>query len=211
MDCFDDVIWTPWLKEGISEEMMELFEIKFYNRTQQIIIPIRDINDVFVGAHVRNTNPDATQKYDVLRLLDGTEYKFPTNEVLYGLNYHRYDIESSKKVILCEAPKSVMQAPNYPVVGMFGMTLSQQQLILLLKLLDIEDGSDEAIKNIKIDNMELNTIEKITLEEYAARLGKKLQEEKKTNDLADMLYSHYSPSRTTSSYDSVTKLEKIEF
>jgi len=55
-----------------------------------------------------------------------------------------------------------------------------------------------------------SSVEKITLEEYAARLGKKLQEEKKTNDLADMLYSHYNPMQSMNSYDTITKLEKID-
>ena len=55
-----------------------------------------------------------------------------------------------------------------------------------------------------------SSVEKITLEEYAARLGKKLQEEKKTNDLADMLYTHYNPMQSMDNYDTITKLEKID-
>lgn len=55
-----------------------------------------------------------------------------------------------------------------------------------------------------------SSVEKITLEEYAARLGKKIQEEKKTNDLADMLYTRYNPMQSVESYDSITKLEKID-
>ncbi|MDD3594346.1 MAG: helix-turn-helix domain-containing protein [Candidatus Gastranaerophilales bacterium] len=54
-----------------------------------------------------------------------------------------------------------------------------------------------------------SSVEKITLEEYAQRLGKKIQEEKKTNDLADMLYQTYNP-RETSSFNTMTKLEKID-
>ena len=55
-----------------------------------------------------------------------------------------------------------------------------------------------------------SSVEKITLEEYAARLGKKIQEEKKTNDLADMLYTRFNPAQTPVGYDTVTKLEKID-
>ncbi len=55
-----------------------------------------------------------------------------------------------------------------------------------------------------------SSVEKITLEEYAARLGKKIQEEKKTNDLADMLYTHFNPAQSPANYDTVTKLEKID-
>lgn len=55
-----------------------------------------------------------------------------------------------------------------------------------------------------------SSVEKITLEEYAARLGKKLQEEKQTNDLADMLYTRFNPAQSPANYDTVTKLEKID-
>ena len=55
-----------------------------------------------------------------------------------------------------------------------------------------------------------SSVEKITLEEYAARLGKKIQEEKKTNDLADMLYTRFNPAQTPANYDTITKLEKID-
>lgn len=69
--------------------------------------------------------------------------------------------------------------------------------------------SDEYLSKEEIKKWR-SSVEKITLEEYAARLGKKLQEEKKTNDLADMLYTHFNPAQTPKDYDVVTKLEKID-
>ena len=69
--------------------------------------------------------------------------------------------------------------------------------------------SDEYLSKEEIKKWR-SSVEKITLEEYAARLGKKLQEEKKTNDLADMLYTHFNPSQMPKDYDTVTKLEKID-
>ena len=69
--------------------------------------------------------------------------------------------------------------------------------------------SDEYLSKEEIKKWR-SSVEKITLEEYAARLGKKLQEEKKTNDLADMLYTHFNPSEMPKDYDTVTKLEKID-
>ena len=36
-----------------------------------------------------------------------------------------------------------------------------------------------------------SSLEKITLEEYAARLGKKLEQDKPTNDLVDIVLKHY--------------------
>ena len=39
-----------------------------------------------------------------------------------------------------------------------------------------------------------SSLEKITLEEYAARLGKKIEESKPTNDLVDIVMKHQSYS-----------------
>ncbi len=69
--------------------------------------------------------------------------------------------------------------------------------------------SDEYLSKEEIKKWR-SSVEKITLEEYAARLGKKLQETKQTNDLADMLYTHFNPAQTPKDYDVVTKLEKID-
>jgi len=69
--------------------------------------------------------------------------------------------------------------------------------------------SDEYLSKEEIKKWR-SSVEKITLEEYAARLGKKLQEEKQTNDLADMLYTHYNPRQFDNTYNTVTKLEKID-
>ncbi len=55
-----------------------------------------------------------------------------------------------------------------------------------------------------------SSVEKITLEDYAARLGKKVQEAKKTNDLADLVYKNYNPTENVQKYDSMAKLEKID-
>lgn len=69
--------------------------------------------------------------------------------------------------------------------------------------------SDEYLSKEEIKKWR-SSVEKITLEEYAARLGKKIQETKQTNDLADMLYTHFNPAQTPKDYDVVTKLEKID-
>ena len=52
-----------------------------------------------------------------------------------------------------------------------------------------------------------SSLEKITLEEFAARLGKQIEEAKKTNDLVDIVLK--GKSYTSSSEISVTRTEKI--
>ena len=53
-----------------------------------------------------------------------------------------------------------------------------------------------------------SSLERITLEEYAARLGKKLEEEKETEDIGDIVMKHGSSDDFMSSYNPPV-LEKI--
>lgn len=135
----DDCIYEPWTNEGISVETQQKYQIKWYNRRQQVVIPVRNVDGKLVGTHCRNTNPDLVNdgfKYDHLRMLNGDEYKFQMGLELFGLNYNKINIEKEKSVILLESPKSVMQADSFNrpniCVGMFGMNFSIQKLKLLL-------------------------------------------------------------------------------
>lgn len=141
ISVLDDCVYKPWINEGISVETQEKYQIKWYNRKQQVVIPVRNIDGKLVGTHCRNTNPvliESGFKYDHLRLLDGKEYKFQMGLELFGLNYNKINIEKTKQVILLESAKSVMQADSYNMpnicVSMFGMNFSIQKLKLLLTL-----------------------------------------------------------------------------
>ena len=68
----------------------------------------------------------------------GTEFRFNTSNVLYGLNLTKSNIEYTGEVTLFEAPKSVMQMNDIlflnNTVGMFGMNLQNKRRDMLLKL-----------------------------------------------------------------------------
>lgn len=53
-----------------------------------------------------------------------------------------------------------------------------------------------------------SSLEKITLEEFAKRLGKEIEEDKHTNDLVDIVMKH-SSTITTSRIDSGSSIERI--
>lgn len=132
--------YEPWLKEGMTKESLDKFDIRWYNYNQQVTIPIFDDEGNFIGTHCRNTNPDLVNlglKYIPLKLLDGTEYKFQMGLVLFGLNMNKADIERTGTAILFESPKSVMIMDgfyDYNIsVAMFGMNLQKAKLKLLLK------------------------------------------------------------------------------
>jgi hypothetical protein len=76
-------------------------------------------------------------KYLPLKTINGMEYKFPTSQVLYGLNMNKENIKRTKSIMLFEAPKSTMQMEEILDVnistGMFGTTLKKYQRNLILK------------------------------------------------------------------------------
>lgn len=141
LDVLEDRYYIGWVEEGISIESMQKYGIKFYKRTQQIVIPIRNIYNQLVGTHCRNLNPTLIEngrKYDILRLLNGTELKFNTRTILFGLNINKDNIKQRHEVFLFESPKSVLQCENIlklnTAVAMFGMNLHKEQLDLLIAL-----------------------------------------------------------------------------
>lgn len=160
LNYLDPCYYEPWLNEGMTKETLDKFNIRWYNYHQQVVIPIFDDNGDFVGTHCRNTNPELVEsgfKYDHLRLLDGTEYKFQMGLVLFGLNMNKADIERTGTAILFESPKSVMIMDgfyDYNIsVGMFGMNLQRAKLKLLLKygVSKFVIALDRQYQNVMID------------------------------------------------------------
>lgn len=141
LDFFPKIYHQSFINDGISIETMELFGVCYYPYRQQIVIPIYDEEGNLIGLHGRNLLPDAIEagyKYIPIKLVNGTDYKFNTSNVLYGLNWNKINIEYSKEVTLFEAPKSVMQMNDIlernNTVGLFGMSLQNKRRDMLLKL-----------------------------------------------------------------------------
>ena len=140
LNQLDNIYYQGWIDEGISINTMQKFGIKFYKYKQQIVIPIFDDNNNFVGTHCRNLCPELIKqglKYYHLVTLNGMEYKFNMSLVLFGLNFNRYNIEKTKTCIIFESPKSVMIYDGYDClnnsVAIFGMNLQKAKRALLLK------------------------------------------------------------------------------
>lgn len=130
-----------WLEEGISVETMEKYQIGYYERLNQITIPVFDNFGNLVGIRVRNQRPDLIEqaKYLPLIMLDGNCYKFNTNSIWYGLNYNQCEIERTGTVMIGESEKFVMRLDSIykeknTAVGMFGNTMSTQKRNQLIKL-----------------------------------------------------------------------------
>ena len=130
-----------WYDEGISESTMEKYQIRYYERCNQTVIPCFDEEARLIGVRVRNWDKDRVEqaKYMPLVTLDGQCYKFNTNQVFYGINYNKPEIERTGKVIIVESEKAVMKLDTYMgehniALGMYGSNLGIQRRNQLLKM-----------------------------------------------------------------------------
>ena len=132
---------VSWYDEGISESTMDKYQIRYYERCNQTVIPCFDDEARLVGVRVRNWDKDRVEqaKYMPLVTLDGQCYKFNTNQVFYGINYNKPEIERTGKVIIVESEKAVMKLDTYMgrhniALGMYGSNLGIQRRNQLLKM-----------------------------------------------------------------------------
>lgn len=130
-----------WVDEGIGEETMAKYQIRYYERCHQTVIPCFDAEARLIGVRVRNWDKDRVEqaKYMPLITLDGQCYKFNTNQVFYGINYNKPMIEQTGEVWLGESEKFVLKCDVFCgakscALGMFGHQLGLQRRNQLIKM-----------------------------------------------------------------------------
>lgn len=135
LDKLDTIYDTDWLEYGISVNVLKKYNIKYYSRLSQIVIPIKLMNNQLVGIKVRNSIPELVKKtkYTSLMLLDGTEFNFPSSEVFFGEQFNIPEIKKQKSAIIVEAEKTVMKYDTWfpesnNTLGIFGSAISTSHL-----------------------------------------------------------------------------------
>ena len=130
-----------WLDEGISLDTMLKYQIRYYERSQATAIPCFNRSGELIGIRCRHWRPDEIEqgKYRPLSLLDGTSYKFPTNQVFYGINYNAPEIERTSTAVLVEGEKTVLKFDTIyneksVALAMYGKNLGLQRRNQLIKL-----------------------------------------------------------------------------
>lgn len=141
IDTLPSLYPQAWIDEGVSEETMAKYQIRYYERCNQTVIPCFDDEARLIGVRVRNWDRDRVEqaKYMPLITLDGQCYKFNTNQVFYGINYNKPEIERTGKVIIVESEKAVMKLDTYMgrhniALGMYGSNLGIQRRNQLIKM-----------------------------------------------------------------------------
>lgn len=148
---YDDIILSrfnyslkiePWLKEGISQEVLDFARIGFYPGGNQITIPHYDIDGRFIGLRGRTISKEDAEMYGKYRPMRVNKklYNHPLGYTLYGLNWAKENIKIVKKAIVVEGEKSVLKYMSYfgientICVAACGSSLSSYQMQQLLDL-----------------------------------------------------------------------------
>lgn len=133
---------TPeWLNDGISEEVMRRFGIRYSIDQNKIIIPHYDKDNFLIGIRGRALNEEdlALGKYMPV-VIEGEMYAHPLGYNLYGLNMNKENIQRLKMAIIVESEKSVLQYDtmfgheNNICVAVCGSSVHAYQMDLLLDL-----------------------------------------------------------------------------
>ena len=129
-----------WLDDGISEEIMKLYNIRYSISQNKIIIPHYDKDNNLIGIRGRALNPEdiAVGKYMPL-VFENISYAHPLSYNLYGLNLVQDNIRRLKTAFIAEGEKSPQQygtmfgQDNNVCVASCGSSIHQYQIDLLIK------------------------------------------------------------------------------
>lgn len=155
-----------WLKDGITKESMDRFQISFSIGQNKIVIPHFDINGRLVGIRARSIEPEDIElgKYRPIQVGD----KIYTHQLqfnLYGIYEHQIGIQHRRSAIIVEGEKSVLLDDGYygelaNSVACCGSTFNKYHISLLTNILganeivvaldkEYEDCHDEKAKKYK--------------------------------------------------------------
>jgi hypothetical protein len=139
---------TPWVREGMTQEVLTRAGIGFYPGGNQISIPHYDENNRFVGLRGRTLSEDDAERYGKYRpmIINKLQYSHPLGMNLYNLNNSKDNIATMGKAIVFESEKSCLLyssyygAENDISVACCGSNLSMYQMQKL-----IASGAKEVI------------------------------------------------------------------
>lgn len=143
LNMFQNIYSDEWINDGITKEVMEIYNIKYSTLRQSIIIPHFDINSNLIGIRQRaliDSDVEMFGKYTPVSIC-GDMYNHPLGQNLYGIDVNKETIKKKKKVMLVESEKGTLQAASiFGVENNFTLALcgcakiSKTQMKLLLDL-----------------------------------------------------------------------------
>lgn len=132
---------NPWLKEGISDDVMKHYSIKFDPYNYGIIIPHFNIDKVLIGIRERTLIKENEDKGKYMpAIINGVMYNHPLGFNLYNINNSKDNIKKIKLAIIGEGEKfclgyaSFFGEENDISVACCGSNLTSHQFKILQSL-----------------------------------------------------------------------------
>ena len=132
---------TPWLNEGMTQEILNSAIIGFYPGGDQITIPHFDIKNRFIGLRGRTLCAEEGERYGKYRpmKINNVLYNHPLGMNLYNLNNSKNNIGIIEKAIVFEGEKSCLLYRSYfgtdndISVACCGSSITNYQIELLME------------------------------------------------------------------------------
>lgn len=164
---YNEIGVKPWTDEGISEDAMHRFNIKYDTTRNAIIIPNLDHNGNLIGVRGRFFGENAPAKYMPIKYNDEI-LSHPTGKFLYGYYENKHKIREKGLVIIFEGEKSVLKMETlYPQSNISlatagkKITLDQLNALLKLNLNEVILAYDKDYTNAEERKEKLEEYEKI--------------------------------------------------
>ena len=139
LEAFTKKYCIEWLRDGISTEAMDEYNILYSPSRNAIIIPHYDVNDRLIGVRKRVLNPEEIEKGKYKPIyIEGISYSHPLSFNLYGLNKVKEEIRTRGRIVIAEGEKAPLQSytlygkHNY-VVAACGNKINRWQIHLIMK------------------------------------------------------------------------------
>ena len=98
-----------WEDEGIAQEAIEKYNIRYYPYKNKIIIPHFDPEANLIGIRVRNIEPEDLLQGKYMPAIVGNKmYSHPLSFNLYGLEISKDVISKGKKLLMFLKVKSLV-------------------------------------------------------------------------------------------------------
>ncbi len=130
----------PWLREGITQEVIEKARIGYFPGSAQITIPHFDKDGRFIGLRGRALAQQDIDMYGKYRpmIINKQQYNHPLGMNLYNINNSKDNIQQTGRAIIFEGEKSSLLYQSYfgfendISVACCGSNISAYQIQLLL-------------------------------------------------------------------------------
>lgn len=176
---FYNLAHLNFLNDGITKATMQKFNIKFDILNNRIIIPHYDKDNNLIAIRCRNLDEEQIKHAKYMPIYMNNELlSAPSAGYFYGLNFNLKNILKSKKVILVESEKAVMQLDSMfngegIAIALSGSSISIWQVEILKSL-----GVEEVILGLDKEFVSCKTPEE---KAYATKI-KKIFFDKLVND-----------------------------